>query len=160
MRSNKVNGTSAVEYFIVIILLISFLVIGVVIASSVFHFAILPAGVITSSSGSPVTCSANVTNISTSSEHNLFKITVSDGSPGLIYRVFASNINKNNKINPSALSFIGNYTAGINSFSTDITIVDPGINTVIIGNTSGSNVSIDGVKYSAGGTCKTEIFGS
>ena len=32
MRSNKVKGASAVEYFIVVILLISFLVIGVVFA--------------------------------------------------------------------------------------------------------------------------------
>ncbi|MCL5976093.1 MAG: hypothetical protein M1580_00655 [Candidatus Parvarchaeota archaeon] len=155
MRSNKVKGTSAVEYFIVVILLISFLVIGVVIASSVFHFAIFPSGVITSGSGSPVPCSANVTNISTPSKQNTFKITVSDGSPGLIYRVFASNTAKS-----SSLSVIGNYTAGIDSFSTDLTIVNPNINTVIIGNTSGSNVSIDGVRYSAGGTCETEIFGS
>lgn len=157
MRSNKVKGASAVEYFIVVILLIAFLVIGVVIASSVFHFAILPSGVITSSSGSPVACSASVTNVSTSSKQNTFEITVSDGSPGLIYRVFASNTNKND---PSALSVVGNYTAGINSFSVNLTIVDPGINTIIIGNTSGSNVSIDGVKYSAGGTCETEIFGN
>ena len=141
MRSNKVKGTSAVEYFIVVILLISFLVIGVVIASSVFHFAIFPSGVITSGSGSPVPCSANVTNISTPSKQNTFKITVSDGSPGLIYRVFASNTAKS-----SSLSVIGNYTAGIDSFSTDLTIVNPNINTVIIGNTSGSNVSIDGVR--------------
>ncbi len=155
MRSNKVKGASAVEYFIVVILLISFLVIGVVIASSVFHFAIFPSGVITSGSGSPVPCSATVTNVSTASKPNTFKITVSDGSPGLLYKVFASNTAKS----PS-LSVIGNYTAGIDSFSTDLTIVNPSINTVIIGNTSGSNVSIDGVKYSAGGTCETEIFGS
>ena len=156
MCSNKVKGTSAVEYFIVVILLIAFLVIGVVIASSVFHFAILPSGIITSGSGSPVACSANVTNVSTPYKQNTFKITVSDGSPGLIYRVFANNINKND---PSALSAIGNYTAGINSVSINLTIVDPKINTIIIGNTSGSNVSIDGVKYSAGGTCETEIYG-
>jgi len=160
MHSNKVKGASAVEYFIVVILLISFLIIGVVIASSVFHFAIFPSGVITSGSGSPVACSANVTNISTSSQHNLFKITVSDGSPGLLYRVFASNTNRSNKNNPSALSFIGNYTAGINSFSAEITIVNTNLNAVIIGNTSGSNVSVDGVKYSAGGTCGTEILSS
>ncbi len=55
---------------------------------------------------------------------------------------------------------IGNYTAGVSSFSTDLTIANPSINTVIIGNTSGSNVSIDGIKYSPGGTCETEIFGS
>ncbi|MCL4397226.1 hypothetical protein M1494_02670 [Candidatus Parvarchaeota archaeon] len=151
------KGASAVEYFIVVILLIAFLVIGVVIASSVFHFAILPSGLITSGSGSPVACSANVTNVSTPSKQNTFKITVSDGSPGLIYTVFVSNTAKSD---PSSLSVIGNYTAGINSLSTDITIIDPSINTVIIGNTSGSNVSIDGVKYSPGGTCETEIFGS
>ncbi|MGC8533046.1 MAG: hypothetical protein ACP5MV_00210 [Candidatus Parvarchaeum sp.] len=155
MRSNEVKGASAVEYFIVVILLIAFLVIGVVIASSVFHFAIFPSGVITSGSGSPVACSVNVTNISTPSKQNTFKITVSEGSPGLIYKVFASNTAKS-----ASLSIIGNYTAGISSFSTDLTIANPSINTVIIGNTSGSNVSIDGIKYSPGGTCETEIFGS
>ena len=58
------------------------------------------------------------------------------------------------------MSFIGNYTAGINSFSAEITIVNTNLNAVIIGNTSGSNVSVDGVKYSAGGTCETEILSS
>ena len=157
MRGDKINGTSAVEYFVVVILLIAFLVIGVVIASSVFHFAIFPSGIITSGSGSPTACSANITNVSTPSKQNTFKVTVSEGSPGLIYEVFASNTVQSN---PSSLSKIGNYTAGINSFSTDLTIINPKINTIIIGNTSGSNVSIDGVKYSAGGTCETEISGN
>ena len=156
MRSNELKGTSLVDYFIVIILLISFLIIGVVIASSVFHFAILPSGIVNSGSGSPAPCNANVTNISTSSQQNRFKIVVSDGSPGLVYSVFASNLNSN----PSNIYRIGNYTAGINSFSGDFTIKDPSMNTIIIGNTSGSNVSIDGVKYSAGGTCETEITGN
>ncbi|MCL4373033.1 hypothetical protein M1384_03145, partial [Candidatus Parvarchaeota archaeon] len=156
MHSNKINGTSAVDYFIVIILLIAFFVIGVVITSSVFHFAILPSGLIAGGSGSPVACNANVTNISTNSKQNTFKITVSEGSPGLIYNVFASNTVQSN---PSSLSRIGNYTAGINSFSEDLTIINAEINTVIIGNTSGSTVSIDGIKYSAGGTCETEILG-
>ena len=156
MYSNKIKGTSAVDYFIVIILLISFLIIGVVIASSVFHFAILPSGIIASGSGSPAACNANVTNISTPSKQNTFKITVSDGSPGLVYNVLGSNTQSK----PSAISRIGNYTAGLNLFSVDITIKNPGINTVIIGNTSGSNASIDGVKYSAGGTCETEIAGN
>ena len=156
MYSNKINGTSAVDYFIVIILLIAFFVIGVVITSSVFHFAILPSGLIAGGSGSPVACNANVTNISTNSKQNTFKITVSEGSPGLIYNVFASNTVQSN---PSSLSRIGNYTAGINSFSEDLTIINAEINTVIIGNTSGSTVSIDGIKYSAGGTCETEILG-
>lgn len=155
MRSDEIKGASAVEYFIVVILLIAFLVIGIVIASSVFHFAIFPAGVITSGSGSPVACSVNVTNVSTNSEPNTFKVTVSEGSPGLIYKVFASNTAKS-----ASLSIIGNYTAGINSFSTDLTVKNPDINTIIIGNTSGSNVPIDGIKYSPGGTCETEIYGS
>jgi hypothetical protein len=156
MRGNKINGTSAVDYFIIIILLISFFVIGVVITSSVFHFAILPSGLITGGSGSPVACNINITNISTGSEPNTFKITVSEGSPGLVYNVFASNTVNN----PSALSRIGNYTAGLNSFSDDLPINNPGINTVIIGNTTGSKVSVNGVKYSAGGTCETEILGN
>jgi len=155
MHSDKVKGASAVEYFIVVILLIAFLVIGVVIASSVFHFAILPSGAITSGSGSPAPCSVNVTNVSTTTKPNTFKIMVSDGSPGLIYRVFASNTAKS-----SSLSLIGNYTSGVNSFSVNLTVATPSRNTIIIGNTSGSNVSIDGVRYTAGGTCETEILGS
>ncbi|MEM0143073.1 MAG: hypothetical protein QXL94_03865 [Candidatus Parvarchaeum sp.] len=157
MRCNEMKGASAVEYFIVVILLIAFLVIGVVIASSVFHFAIFPSGVITSGTGSPVICNVNITNISTASKQNTFKITVSEGSPGLVYKVFANNVLQSS---PDTISEIGNYTAGINSFSKDLTLIDPNINTIIIGNTSGSNVSVDGVKYSAGGTCQTEIAGN
>ncbi len=157
MYSNKLRGTSGIEYFIVIILLISFLIIGVVIASSVFHFAILPSGIITSGSGSPVQCNASVVNVSTVNHQNEFKITISDGSPGLVYSVYANNINSAS--NPSSLVLIGNYTSGINTFSKTITIEDPSMNTIIIGNTTGSNVSIDGVIYSAGGECQTEIAG-
>lgn len=156
MCSDKLKGTSGVEYFIVIILLLSFLIMGVVIANSVFHFAILPSGVITSGSGSPVPCNASAENISSSAAQHVFKITVAEGSPGLVYKVYANNINKDYQ----SLSLIGSYTSGLDSFSGNITIYDPAVNTVIIGNTSGSNVSIDGVKYSPGGTCETEIFGS
>ncbi|MCL4391320.1 MAG: hypothetical protein M1284_00855 [Candidatus Parvarchaeota archaeon] len=157
MRGNKVKGASAVEYFIVVILLISFLVIGVVIASSVFHFALLPSGIITSGNGSPAPCTVNVTNISSPSSGNTFKITVSEGSPGLTYKVYMNNINGGD---PSALELVGNYSVGISSFSREFTPVDSAINTIIIGNTTGSNVSIDGVKYSAGGTCEGELAGS
>ena len=157
MRGNKVKGTSAVDYFIIVILLISFLIIGVVIASSVFHFALLPSGLITSGSGAPAPCTVNVTNVSTLSNPNTFKITVSEGSPGLTYRVYMNNINSGD---PSGLELIGNYSVGISSFSRDFTPADSAISTIIIGNTTGSNVSIDGVKYSAGGTCESEIFSS
>lgn len=155
MCCNKVKGASGIEYFIVIILLISFLIIGVVIASSVFHFAIFPAGRISSSSGSPLPCSINVTNISNANNPNTFKIEVSDGSLGLVYKIYMNNVNSSN---PSNIKAVGNYTVGINSFSKSFQIKNPGINTIIIGNTTGSNVSIDGVKYTAGGQCESEIY--
>ncbi len=153
MRSNKIKGTSGIEYFIVIVLLISFLIIGVVMASSVFHFAILPAGIISTGSGSPVPCNASIASIN--GKPNEFNVSVSDGSLGLIYKVYMNNVDSSH---PNALELVGNYSVGTSDFFRQVTISDRSINTVVIANTTGSNVSIDGVKYTAGGQCEAEIF--
>jgi hypothetical protein len=157
MRSNKIKGSSAIETFIVIILFISFLVLGVVIASSVFHFSLLPTGIVSTGTGNPVPCSVNITNLSTASKPNVFHVSVSDGAVGLVYKVYMNNIIASD---PGKIELVGNYSVGTSSFSKTFTPVDLSTNTVIIGNTSGSNVSVDGIVYKAGGKCEDEIFGS
>lgn len=155
MRSNKIKGASEVEYFIKIILFISFLILGLAIASSVFHFSLLPSGVISSGNGTPSPCIVNVTNISTTANPNTFKVSVYEGTPGLLYKVYMNNVNG---ADPSEVEPVGNYSVGVNSFSKTVKILDTTINTIVLGNTSGSKVSIDGIVYTAGGTCESEIF--
>ncbi len=153
MRSNKLNtvATSTVEYVIIVILLVVFVAIGAMIAFSVFHFSLLGIGHTSPSlTSNPAPCNISLQNISTASKPNYFRLTVSEGSLGLNYTVFAGIGNA--YVSPTR---VGNYVVGLGVFSQDFQLAAP--SNVFVANTTGSSVAVDGETYNAGGECTSIV---
>ncbi len=144
------TGTSTIDYIIIMVLLISFVVIGILVASSVFHFSLLAIGQTNPSlTGSPAQCNISAVNVSTPTKTDYFRVTVSEGSPGLNYSVYA-------EIPPlTGPVFAGAYFVGSSIFSQDFQL-QPG-NNIFIGNTTGSSVEIGGQTYKSGGFCESIV---
>ena len=146
MRSRGLNkkGSTSVEKVVVIIILVAFVVIAFVILSNVFHFSLLSLGKsVPTLTSQPADCGLTIINQFNTSQSCIYTLSVSDGSPGLTYTLYNNVSGK-----------IQSYVAGASTIEWNATLTKGPTQRyyLYVCNTSGSNVSIDGSFYSAGGS--------